>query len=133
MQRYFPNCLGVLDIKHVQIHPLPNSGSLYYNYKQFNSIVLLALVDALCRFLYVDVGSYGRISDGGVFSSCSLSTALESNLLHIPVECKLLGSSCTVTPFVFVADDADDAFPPKTYIMKPFGSKNLSHQHSIYS
>ena len=107
-----------------------NSGSLYYNYKQFNSIVLLAVVDALCRFLYVDVGSYGRISDGGVFSSCSVSTALKSNLLHIPVECKLLGSSCTVTPFVFVADDA---LPLKTYIVKPFGSKNLSHHHSIYT
>ena len=125
----FPNCIGALDGKHVQIQPPPNSGSLYYNYKQFNSVVLLALVDAEYRFLYVDVGSYGRISDGGVFTSCSLSTALESNALHVPNDCKLPGSS-TMTPFVVVADDA---FPLKNYIMKPFGSKNLSHSHKIYN
>ena len=122
MQWYFPNCLGALDGKHVQIQQ-------WFAILQLQA-VQLALVDALCRILYVDVGLYDRISEGGVFSSCSLSTALESNLLHIPVECKLLGSSCTVTPFVFVADDA---FPLKTYIMKLFGSKNLSHHHSIYS
>jgi len=125
----FANCIGALDGKHIQIFPPPNSGSLFYNYKHFSSIVLLGLVDAGYKFLYVDIGSYGRISDGGVFSSCSLSTALETNVLHIPSDLKLPGSDIT-TPAVIVADDA---FPLKTFLMKPYGSKNLTQQQRIYN
>ena len=44
----------------------------------------MALVDGDYKFKYVDVGCNGRISDGGVFKNCSLSTALEANQLNIP-------------------------------------------------
>lgn len=69
----FPNCLGALDGKHVAFRPLRSEGSRFFNYKAFNSVVLLALVDANKKFIYVDVGALGRISDGGVFSRCRLS------------------------------------------------------------
>jgi hypothetical protein len=54
----FPNCIGALDGKHVVILPPGNSGSLYYNYKHFFDVVLLALVDANYKFLYLDIGNY---------------------------------------------------------------------------
>lgn len=126
----FPNCLGALDGKHVKIIPPPSSGSLYFNYKHFFSVIMMALVDAQCRFLYVDVGCYGRFADGGVFNSCSLSSALETdNSLHIPADCKLPGSDI-VSPFVIVADDA---FAMKRHLVKPYSARNLTHKQRIFN
>ena len=77
----FPNCLGALDGKHIQIRPPANTGSYYYNYKHTFSIVLMALVDADYKFIYADIGANGRVSDGGVFGSCSLNELLKQNQL----------------------------------------------------
>ena len=74
----FPNLLGAIDEKHVEILPPPNSGSYFYNYKGSHSIVLMAAVNANYEFIYVDVGANGRISDGGIWGNCSLSKLLES-------------------------------------------------------
>jgi len=64
---HFPNCLAAVDGKHVSIQCPIDGGSLYVNYKGFHSTVLLALVDTEYRFLAVDVGSYGKNSDGDIF------------------------------------------------------------------
>ena len=55
----FPNCLGAMDGKHFVVeHPL-HSGSMYCNYKESFSVVLLAVVDAQLRFIFYDVGTNG--------------------------------------------------------------------------
>ena len=81
----FPNCLGAGDGKHIRLKCPSNSGSQYYNYKGFYSLVLMAFVGPNYEFLFVDVGCQGSVSDGGVFRKTSLCNALESNTLNILV------------------------------------------------
>lgn len=85
----YPLCLGALDGKRVLIQKPTNSGSDFYDYKGHCSIILLALVDAHYKFLYIDVGTNRRTSDGGVFAKCTLLTEMQLNLLNIPPPEKL--------------------------------------------
>lgn len=125
----FPHCIGALDGKHISIIPPPNSGSLYYNYKHNFSVVLLALVDAHCRFLFVDIGAYGRTSDGGVYNNSSLAQCLEANALNIP-QATTIPPTNEQYPYVIVADDA---FALKPYILKPYAQRNQTPEQRIFN
>ena len=63
----FPNSIGAIDDKHITMQPPGNSGSYYYNYKHTNYIVLMAVPNYEC--LYYDIGTNGRVNDGGVWES----------------------------------------------------------------
>lgn len=122
-------CIGALDGKRVLICKPPNSGSTFYDYKGHFSVILMALVDADCKFLYVDVGSCGRASDGGVWDRCSLKQGVEGNMLAIP-QPENIPFSDKQCPYVFVGDDA---FPLKTYLMKPYPGRDQTHEKIIYN
>ncbi|XP_062576941.1 uncharacterized protein LOC134238850 [Saccostrea cucullata] len=121
MERWnFPNCLGALDGKHVVLQAPFKSGSFYFNYKNTHSVVLMALVNANYKFIYVDVGSNGRVSDGGIFRDCTLRSAMEDNSLNMPGPRPLPGRERDV-PYVIVGDEA---FPLKEYLMKPYPQRS---------
>ncbi|RXN33021.1 ANTAGONIST OF LIKE HETEROCHROMATIN PROTEIN 1-like protein [Labeo rohita] len=76
----FPLCCGALDGKHVLIKAPPNTGSQFHNCKGTFSLVLLAVVDARYCFRVIDVGGYGRTSDGG---NSAFGQALCGGTLHL--------------------------------------------------
>ena len=59
-------------------------GSMYFNYKHFFSIVLLALVDGNCKFICVDVGASGRSGDAGIYGNSTLKHLLDTKRLNLP-------------------------------------------------
>lgn len=110
-----------MDGKHIDIVPPSDSGSYYYNYKGKHSMVLLAIVDAEYRFLLVDFGTNGRISDGGVLQNTTFYEKLKNDSLHIPPPDDVC-DNFTYVPYAFVADDA---FPLRVDILKPFRQGQL--------
>lgn len=76
--------LGSLDGKHVQLWCPSNSGSLFYNYKNGFSTVLMCLADADYRIIYASFGHYGSHSDGCIFDRSDLKKKLLSGTLNIP-------------------------------------------------
>jgi hypothetical protein len=118
-----------MDGKHVGIKCPVNSGSNLYNYKNFFSIVLFAIVDADYTFLYVDVGKNGRISDGGIFANTPIYDKLENNHLQVPPEEPLQGRVKHI-PYMIVGDDA---FPLKPYLMKPYPNRNLGITQRVFN
>ena len=91
------------------------------------SIVLMAVVDANYRFLYVDVGNYGKNSDGGIFNRCSFGRALQAGALNLPDPTTLPGGEeLGPMPYAFVGDEA---FPLLPNLMRPYpGKANSRHQ-----
>lgn len=125
----FPNCLGAIDGKHIRIIPPPDSGSYFWNYKNFNSIVLMACANANYEFIWCEVGTNGRVSDGGTIQNTLFYKKLLTKELNIPNDDRCLNSN-TKLPFVFVGDEA---FALRTDFMKPFSRAALTTERKIFN
>jgi len=89
----------------------------------------MAIVNSNYEFLMVDVGTNGRVSDGGVFANTIFCKKLKQNQLSLPKADNLPLSDINA-PYVFVADDA---FPLMENVIKPFSIRNLSKEETIYN
>lgn len=125
----FPNTLGAIDGKHIAMKAPKDSGTLYHNYKGFFSLILLAVVDADYRFLWVDVGANGSTSDCAVFNQAQLKAALEADTLALPPHTALPGDDRPVPHFLI----GDDAFPLRTWMMKPYSTRYLTDDERIFN
>ena len=96
-------------------------GSLFYNYKKYFNIVLLAVCNADYQFTMVDMGEAGRQSDGGVFTNSDVGYCITKDIFQLPSP-RALDSTETLFPYVFVADDA---FPLRHNIVKPYEETKL--------
>ena len=120
----FDHCIGAFDGKHVAITKPNNSGSEYFNYKGFFSIILLPLVDADYKIIRADDGTPGATSDAAVFNNSDLKDAVELEDLNLPEPEPFPGDNEDIAYFFI----ADDAFTLKTWLMKPFAKRNLTSE-----
>lgn len=125
----FPHTLGALDGKHVAIRCPKNGGSLYYNYKGYHSVVLMALVDADYKFRWVNIGAQGGCSDAQIWNQSELKKAIERGLIGMPTATPLPGDDKPMGYYII----ADDAFGMKTWLMKPFSRRCLANDERIFN
>ena len=125
----FPNCVGCIDGKHIRIKCPKNSGSFYYNYKQYFSIVLQGIADANCKFVTIDIGAYGKQSDGGIFALTNVYKRLATNTFNMPNP-DYIPSTDIKAPFLLLGDEA---YPLKSYLLKPYSRRNLSNEERIFN
>ncbi|XP_025834348.1 protein ALP1-like, partial [Agrilus planipennis] len=84
----FPNCCMSIAGKHIRIVCPPNTGSLCFNYKEYFSTVLLAD----CKFVAIDVGSYGGEGDAGVYERSNLGQKINAGQMNFLAPTKLPGT-----------------------------------------
>ena len=103
----FPNCIGAIDGKHIMIQCPVNYGSLFYNYKSYFSIVLLAVASADYRFVMLDIGAYRSSNDSGVLNNTALFKCLKKKKLCTPPSKQLPHDTKeTHVPHVLLGDEA---------------------------
>ena len=125
----FPNCLGAVDGKHIRVVKPEQSGSLYMNYKHFFLIALLAIADTNYKFVYVDVGSFGKDSDSTIFRNSSLWKHMERNTLSIPTPTRLPESDIAI-PYAFVGDEA---FGLHRNLLRPYSGTHLPVYKRVFN
>jgi hypothetical protein len=125
----FHNCVGAIDGKHVAIKCPAHGGSLYFNYKHFHSVVLMAIADSSYKFLYVDVGANGAGSDSGAFLSTELFEVFDEGVVALPDPAPFPEDD-TEIPFHLIADDA---FALRSWLMKPYPQRGLTYRQRIFN
>ncbi|CAH1980294.1 unnamed protein product [Acanthoscelides obtectus] len=115
----FPNCIGSVDGKHVTVKRPNNSGSNYWCYLHKYSIVLMAIVGPDYKFICVDIGGFGKNSDGGIFETSNMGKRFEQNLSSVPAPRFLPGQN-EICSYVLIDDEA---FALKPYLKRPFPYK----------
>ena len=125
----FHHACSALDGKHIAIKAPRNSGTVYHNYKGFFSIILMGLVDADYNFLWAQVIANGSTSDCAVFNASPLREVLENGDIGFP-DVEPLPNDDLNIPYFFVGDDA---FPLRTWMMKPFSHRNMKNDERIFN
>ena len=118
----FPCCWAAVHCCHIPMKCPPGgleSCKEYHNFKNFYSIVLMALVDSHYRFVWASCGFPGNSHNALVFKSTDLWRRIQEG--YIPQMGKSIDD--VIIPPVIVGDSA---FPMCTWLMKPFTNATLS-------
>ena len=107
-----PHAIGALDGKHIAIKKPKRSGSEYFNYKGYFSLVLLA---------------NGSSSDAQIFNRSKLNRRIENRTLGLPPP-ELLGPGGANLHYFLLGDDAFALMP---WLVKPYSRHQLTREERI--
>jgi len=91
--------------------------------------VLKSIANANYEFLYCDIGTNGRVSDGGGIENAKLYEKLLHEEINISLPRKL-DKSTSDLPYVFVGDEA---FALRKDLLKPFSQKQLTNERRVFN
>lgn len=126
----FPCCWSAIDGCHISIKCPPGGlewSKEYHNFKNVFSIVLMGMVDAKCRFIWVSCGYPGSSHDLIIMQS----TTLWQDIVHgkiLPGIAKNVGG--VDVPSLIVGDSA---LPFQTWLMKPYTNAVLTEKQKYYN
>ena len=126
----FPYCWSAVDGCHIPIKCPPGgleSCKEYHNFKNFYSIVMMALVDSKCRFIWGTCGFPGNSHDAIIFQSTQLWSDIKEGNFIPEIAAKLNG--VLVPPLVV----GDSAFPFQPWLMKPYGNAVLTPEQRYFN
>lgn len=89
----------------------------------------MAIVNSNYEFILCDVGTNGRVSDGGVIANTSFYKKLVNKKLSIPDDNKVAQND-RMLPFVFIGDEA---FSLREDFLKPFSSKDQNPEREVFN
>ena len=69
-----------MDGKNVAILKPSGTGKEFFNYKKYCSIVLMAVVNAGYKFIWVDIGANGAAADAQIWNTLELNFALAEDI-----------------------------------------------------
>lgn len=125
----FPNVIGCIDGKHIRLQCPANSGSNFFNYKKYFSIVLQAVAGPDLKFICADVGAYGKESDGGVFGRSRIRHLLDRNAFNLPATAKTVPELNTDLPFILLGDAA---YPLRKDLITPYLT-HMTHERRVFN
>lgn len=126
----FPCCWGAIDGCHIPIKCPPGgleSCKEYHNFKNFYSIVLMAMVDSKYRFTWGSCGFPGNSHDSVIFQSTDLWEQIQGGG-YIPNIVRNL-NGVEVPPLIL----ADSAFQLKPWLMKPYTNAKLNPKQRYFN
>lgn len=129
-QWQFPYAFSAVDGCHLPIKCPPGgkeSNKEYHNFKEFYSIVLMALVDADYRFIWASSGIPGNTHDSMIFQSTDLYNRIVSGKTLI--DSGFIEGGVRLDPIIL----GNSAFGVKPWLMKPFTNAVLSTDQKYFN
>ena len=128
-QWQFEYAFSAIDCSHLPIKRPPGGAQAikeYHNFKNFYSVILLALVDAKYRFIWASLSAPKNAHDSTLFQSTSLWSNIVSG--DVLSEAAAKTNDDIVIPPLIVGDGA---FPMRSFLLKPYGDAVLSDKKNI--
>ena len=126
----FRFAFAAIDGSHLPIKCPPGGPEAmkdYHNFKNFYSVVLMALVDAKYRFIWAALGAPGNTHDSTYFQSTNLYQELNDCNAFLG---KFQIVNNTRVPSMILGDGA---FPMKPWLCKPYGDAVLSEKKRYFN